>query len=218
MTQAITCSKDGPVWRITLNRPDKANALNAAMLNTLADHLMDASADPDLRVLQLTGAGTRVFCAGADLDEIGDGAGETYFRLWESVAQTLAACPVFTIAALNGATMGGGLVLATACDIRLSQPHARFAYPILKNGITPATAVANRLSGLIGPARASLLIMGAAKIDAQAALSWGLIDEICDAPLEQAELYSAAAANADRAHLGRLKSLIQTGEHPQAED
>lgn len=215
MTDAIKLSKDGPVWRITLNRPDKANALTSAMLNTLVDHLIEAQADPNIRVLHLTGTGSRVFCAGADLDEIGTNAGETYFRLWETVAETLAACPFLTIAALNGATMGGGLVLAMACDIRLAVPHARFAYPILKNGITPDKAQTNRLRGLIGPARTSLLILGSAKIEAETALNWGLIEEICDDPLEQAELYSTSAANADHAHLARLKSLIQTGRLPE---
>jgi len=215
MEDQIHCLKSGPIWRITLNRPDKANALTSAMLATLADILDDAHKAPELRVLHLTGTGSRVFCAGADLEEIGAGAGAAYFKIWESVADALAACPVLTIAALNGACMGGGLVLATACDMRICVEHAKFAYPILKNGITPSVGQAKRLRDLIGPARASLLVMGAARIDAQEAMTWGLVDQLAEDAIETAETLSETAALADRAHLERLKSLLSRGDFSQ---
>jgi len=215
MEDQIHCLKSGPIWRITLNRPDKANALTSAMLATLADILDDAQTAPELRALHLTGTGSRVFCAGADLDEIGAGAGPAYFKIWESIADALAACPVLTIAALNGACMGGGLVLATACDIRVSVEHAKFAYPILKNGITPSAGQATRLVRLIGPARASLLVMGAARIAAEEALAWGLVDHLAEDAIETTGALSEIAAQADRAHLVRVKSLLSHGDFSQ---
>lgn len=212
MNDYIKCEDDGPVWRVTLNRPNKANALTFAMLSELAEILERCAHAKDLRALHLTGAGERVFSAGADLTEIGKGAGETYFRMWETVASALSNLPVLTIAALNGATMGGGLVLAMSCDLRVSAGHARFAYPILKNGITPGAAQANRLRALIGPSRASLLVLGAARIEAKEALSWGLIDQISEDPMAEAQSLSDAALSADPAHLARLKRLMSQEE------
>lgn len=211
MSDLITCEKHGALWQITLNRAEKANALTSEMLLSLRDMLGAARNQESLRALVLTGAGTRAFCAGADLGELGESDWAPYFELWETVSAELAACPILTIAALNGATMGGGLVLATACDIRLSAPHAKFAYPVMKNGITPNAAQSARLVSLIGPARASLLVLGAQKIAAEDALAWGLVDRICEDPPEAAQELAQGACMAEREHLTRLKSRIWAG-------
>lgn len=176
----IEVTSNAGVWQVTLNRPDKANALNAAMLRDLAAAARAAHADPDLAVFVVTGAGDRVFCAGAD---VGDGADMLAFTrdaCWSDASATIAGLPCLTIAALNGTVAGGGFCPALACDIRIATPGAKFFYPVLKRGFLPQPADVMRLQRLIGPARAKLILMAGQKLDAAEALTCGLIDQIAE--------------------------------------
>jgi enoyl-CoA hydratase/carnithine racemase len=159
-----------------MNRPEKANSLTAAMLEQMLDLLLEASVDPHLRALVLTGAGEKVFSAGADLDAAR--AGLATSPLWEQVSGAIAALPCLTIAALNGTLAGGAFGMALACDIRLSVPGARFFYPVAKLGFLPQPSDPGRLRALIGPARTKLLLLGGQKFTADEALAFGLIDRI----------------------------------------
>jgi enoyl-CoA hydratase/carnithine racemase len=172
----IDLDRDGGLWRVRLNRPDKANSLTQDMLARLAEIAAEAKAAPDLRALILTGAGDKVFSAGADLEAAK--AGLAISPLWEEVSSGIAALPCLTIAALNGTLAGGAFGMALACDIRLSVPGARFFYPVAKLGFLPQPSDPGRLVDLMGPARAKLLLLTGQKLTADEALGFGLIDRI----------------------------------------
>lgn len=168
----ITLDQQGGLWKITLNRPEKANALTAAMLQELAEI---AEAAQQARGLIITGAGG-VFSAGGDLDEMADGLATS--EVWERLSTAIAAVPGLSIAALNGTLAGGAMGMALACDIRLAVPKAKFFYPVMKRGFLPQPSDPLRMSALIGPARTKLILMGGQKLSAQEALQFGLIERI----------------------------------------
>ena len=170
----ITLDRQGGLWKITLNRPEKANALTAAMLQELAEI---AEAAQQARGLIITGAGG-VFSAGGDLDEMTDGLATS--ALWERLSTAIAAVPGLSIAALNGTLAGGAMGMALACDIRLAVPQAKFFYPVMKRGFLPQPSDPLRMSALIGPARTKLILMGGQKLTAQEALQFGLIERVVE--------------------------------------
>ena len=166
--------EENGLWVATINRPDKANSLTAAMLEELADI---AEAAVDAKVLILTGKG-KVFSAGADLDEAR--AGLATSPVWERLSGNIAKLPGLTIAALNGTLAGGAMGMALACDLRLAVPGAKFFYPVMKLGFLPQPSDPARMAALVGPSRAKLILMGGQKIMADEALSFGLIDRIVE--------------------------------------
>lgn len=170
----ITLDRQEGLWKITLNRPEKANALTAAMLQDLAEI---AEAAQQARGLIITGAGG-VFSAGGDLDEMTDGLATS--ALWERFSTAIAAVPGLSIAALNGTLAGGAMGMALACDIRLAVPQAKFFYPVMKRGFLPQPSDPLRMSALIGPARTKLILMGGQKLTAQEALQFGLIERVVE--------------------------------------
>ena len=170
----ITLTKQGALWRITLNRPEKANALTAAMLWELVEI---AEAAQQVRGLIITGAGG-VFSAGGDLDEMAAGLANS--DLWERLSNAIAALPGLSIAALNGTLAGGAMGMALACDIRLAVPKAKFFYPVMKRGFLPQPSDPLRMATLIGPARTKLILLGGQTLTAQEALQFGLIERVVE--------------------------------------
>ncbi|MEP5731577.1 MAG: enoyl-CoA hydratase/isomerase family protein [Sulfitobacter sp.] len=168
----INLSKNNAVWTVTINRPDKANALTHKMLTELAEIIEGAD---EARAVILTGAGN-VFSAGADLEEAVAGLAKS--DVWERLSGAIAALPGLTIAALNGTLAGGAMGMALACDLRIAVPSAKFFYPVMKLGFLPQPSDPARLARLIGPARAKLILMGGQKISSEEALRFGLIDRI----------------------------------------
>ncbi|MEZ5911205.1 MAG: enoyl-CoA hydratase/isomerase family protein [Paracoccaceae bacterium] len=197
---------DDALWTVTINRPDKANSLTGAMLKELADIAERAGRD-GAKALILTGQGT-VFSAGADLDEAR--AGLATNPVWERLSGALTGLPCLTIAALNGALAGGAMGMALACDIRIAVPGARFFYPVMKLGFLPQPSDPRRMAALIGPARTKMILMAGARIGAEEALSWGLIDRVVPAETLPATVRELAAdalsANAD--HIAAIKRLV----------
>ena len=170
----ITLTKQGALWRITLNRPEKANALTVAMLRELVEI---AEAAQQVRGLIITGAGG-VFSAGGDLDEMAAGLANS--DLWERLSNAIAALPGLSIAALNGTLAGGAMGMALACDIRLAVPKAKFFYPVMKRGFLPQPSDPLRMAALIGPARTKLILLGGQTLTAQEALQFGLIERVLE--------------------------------------
>ena len=191
---------------VTLNRPDKANALTEAMLAELVRVISDARDNEKISTIVLTGAG-KTFSAGADLDEVRGGTLATN-PLWEELSAAVANCPILTISALNGSLAGGAMGMVLACDIRVAAPTARFFYPVMKIGVLPQPSDPARLAALVGPARAKLILIGAARIDAETALEFGLIDAVEEEPLQTAIDLSEAACAADRSLVSGIKSLF----------
>jgi len=183
----IRLDKDGGLWTVTIDRPDKANSLTKAMLGDLVDIAGSASS---ARALILTGQG-KVFSAGADLNEMRDGLATS--PLWEALSGAIAALPGLSIAALNGTLAGGAMGMALACDLRIAVPQANFFYPVMKLGYLPQPSDPGRMAALIGPARTKMILMGGQKITADEAYGFGLIDRI----VPVGELLDAARALAE---------------------
>ncbi|MAQ83274.1 MAG: enoyl-CoA hydratase [Maritimibacter sp.] len=201
----IRLDRDGALWTVTLDRPDKANALTKPMLAELAGIAADAAGQA--QALILTGTGS-VFSAGADLEEAR--AGLATDPVWEQLSGAIAALPCLTVAALNGTLAGGAFGMALACDLRLSVPSARFFYPVMKLGFLPQPSDPVRLRALVGPARARMILMAGQKIPADTALSYGLVDELVepDALLPRAHALAADALAASPEHVAAIKAMI----------
>ena len=201
----IRVARNEDLWKITLDRPEKANSLTGAMLAEIRDTVRAASGDA--RALILTGTG-KVFSAGADLDEAR--AGLATSPLWEELSGALAAAPCLTIAALNGTLAGGAFGMALACDLRIAVPEARFFYPVMRLGFLPQPSDPARMAALIGPARAKMILMAGQKIPADEALNWGLVDRIVPQPdlLAACEALAQDALAAGCDHVGAIKALI----------
>ena len=204
----IRVARNEDLWKITLDRPEKANSLTGAMLAQIRDTVREAS--DQAKALILTGTG-KVFSAGADLDEAR--AGLATSPLWEELSGALAAAPCLTIAALNGTLAGGAFGMALACDLRIAVPEARFFYPVMRLGFLPQPSDPARMAALIGPARAKMILMAGQKIPADEALSWGLIDRIVPQAdlLARCEEMAQDALAAGRDHIGGIKALIPQG-------
>lgn len=168
----IDVTRDGDLWTIRINRPDKANSLTKEMLTTLADTFEAAK---DARAVILTGEG-KVFSAGADLEEAR--AGLAVDTVWERLSSAVAAVQGLTVAALNGTLAGGAMGMALACDLRIAVPTAKFFYPVMKLGFMPQPSDPVRMAKLIGPSRTKLILMGGQKITADEAFAFGLVDRL----------------------------------------
>lgn len=188
---------------LTLRRPEKANSLTKAMLEDLDAALASTTASAVI----LTGEG-KVFSAGADLDEAR--AGLATDPVWDRLSNRIAALPCLTIAALNGTLAGGAMGMVLACDLRLAVPSAKFFYPVMKLGYLPQPADPARLAALIGPSRAKMILMAGAKIEADEALAWGLVDRLeqPDALMDAARAFAADAMAAKAGHAGAIKAMI----------
>jgi len=188
---------------LTINRPEKANALTEAMLSELADHILSSSA----HVLILTGAG-KVFSAGADLDDVRGGSLATSDQ-WERLSRAVAGFQGLSVAALNGTAAGGALGMVFACDLRVAVSTAKFFYPVIKMGVLPQPSDPARLTALVGPAMAKRILMTGAKITAQDACTGGLVDVLCEQDLSgTVAALMEPALNASPEQLVAIKSLI----------
>ena len=202
----IEVTKESGLWVLTLNRPDKANSVTKAMLTTLAD-TVEAAATAGVAVLILTGIG-KVFSAGADLDDAR--AGLATDPVWERLSAAIAAFPGLSIAAMNGTLAGGSMGMALACDLRIAVPGAKFFYPVMKLGFLPQPSDPARLVALVGPARAKLILMAGQKIDADDALTMGLIDCVVspEVLMETARAFAADVLAAKPGHAAAIKKMI----------
>jgi enoyl-CoA hydratase len=190
---------DGHIRTLTLNRPERSNALSESLMRRLVDELFRAAEDRHVRVIVLTGAGERTFCGGADLKEIGerDRAGEGYRppmqrperNRFEVVTETYKP----TIAALNGHAVAGGFELALACDIRIASEHAMLGLPEAKRGMG-ANFGSVLLPKLIPMGIALEMLFTGEYISAAAAAHWGLVNRV----VPQAEVAEATAALAEK--------------------
>jgi enoyl-CoA hydratase len=183
--QHVLVSIDGPVARITLNRPEKLNALTLPMLADLDAAFIAIEADADVRVLVIEGAGTKAFSAGADVVAWSALSPLDMWRTWtrtgQRVLDRLESLRQPTIAALNGVAFGGGLELALACDLRIAADHVKVGAPEVGIGTVPGWGMTTRLPAVVGPARAKQMILTGSPVDAGEAASWGLVSEVVPA-------------------------------------
>ncbi len=172
------------IARITVNRPDKLNALNATVIRELGDAVTRVEREAEVRGVILTGAGTKAFVAGADIAELA-GQGPVDGRLRAIEGQTafrrLERCGKPVIAAVNGFALGGGCELAMACHLRVASEGARFGQPEVKLGIGPGYGGTVRLPRLVGKGRALELLLTGGMIDAAEAYRIGLVNKVVSA-------------------------------------
>jgi 2-(1,2-epoxy-1,2-dihydrophenyl)acetyl-CoA isomerase len=172
--------REGAVLQITLNRPDRLNALTRPLLAALGDALSEAEA-PQVRAVVLTGAG-RAFCVGQDLGElVGAGPREVGRLLREHYApliMRLQALEKPVLAAINGPAAGAGMSLALACDVRVAAESAAFVPAFLGVGLVPDAGASHALARLLGGPRALEWMVSGRRLDAGQARSWGLVSEV----------------------------------------
>jgi enoyl-CoA hydratase len=175
---------DDGIARLTINRPDKLNALNATVIAELDDAAGRIERDAAVHAVLLTGAGAKAFVAGADIAEIGgQGAmdGELRARAGQRMMRRLEQCGKPVLAAVNGFALGGGCELAMACHLRVASETARFGQPEVKLGIGPGYGGSVRLPRLVGRGRALELLLTGGMIDAQEAWRIGLVNRVVPA-------------------------------------
>jgi enoyl-CoA hydratase len=181
MYQTLLTALENGIFIITINRPDKLNALNKTVFEELNKALDEVYTNQEIKSAVITGAGSKAFVAGADIAEFGGLTKEeamamakrgqdTFFRIENS--------PKPIIAAVNGFALGGGCELAMACHFRVASANAKFGQPEVNLGLIPGYGGTQRLTQLIGKGRAIELLISAAMIDAPAALQYGLINYI----------------------------------------
>ncbi|SEN21393.1 Enoyl-CoA hydratase/carnithine racemase [Mesobacillus persicus] len=164
---------------VTLNRPEAANALSKQMLHDFRERLEDLKNDLQVRVVLLTGAGEKAFCAGADLKErrnMSDAESKQTVRLIGATINEVEALPQPVIAVLNGVAFGGGLELALACDLRVGALEAKVGLTETSLAIIPGAGGTQRLPRLIGPGKAKELIFTAQRLTAGEAAEIGILE------------------------------------------
>jgi enoyl-CoA hydratase len=217
----ITDIGDG-VATVTINRPDKLNALNAAVRQSFIETLRQLEANPDVRVAIVTGAGDKAFVAGADIAEFEHRTPIDQFTVTRcaTVFSATAAFRKPLIAAINGFCLGGGCELALACDIRLASATARLGQPEVNLAIIPGGGGTQRLARLVGVGQAFRLIYSGEMIGADEALRIGLVEEVvapADLMPRAREIATSIAAKSPVA-LQLIKEAIQASlEVPLAE-
>ena len=179
-TELVLQARDGHVAILTLNRPDKRNALNGALRCALLGALDALARDGDVRAIVLTGAGDKAFVAGADIAEFEGRSAVDQYRVMKapSIFDTVERIPKPVIAAVNGFCLGGGMELALACDVRIASSAAKFGQPEVNLGIIPGGGGTQRLPRVVGLGAAMRLILGGEMIDAAEALRLGLVEEV----------------------------------------
>ncbi len=219
----------GHVATLTFNRPERMNTITMQMLDALSSRLLEADADPDVRVIVLTGAG-RAWCAGLDVAETAAGGGlgsadggvgamVGEFDLRNAPPMVLHKIDTPVIAALNGGAAGYGLDIALGCDLRIAVPTAKLSFAFTARGVLPESGGTWHLPRLVGASTAAELLYTAATLDAAQAQTLGLVDHVVDGDLAEAadELAGRIAANAPLA-VRAVKRMLRHAATESLED
>jgi enoyl-CoA hydratase len=208
---------------ITINRPDKLNALNAACKDELGRLLGQLKADESVRAVILTGSGQKAFMAGTDIGELAGldpVSGKAFAAAGQALFDEIQQLGKPVIAAVNGYALGGGCELALACHIRVAAENAKFGQPEVNLGIIPGYGGTQRLARIVGPGRAAEMILTGAPVDAREALRIGLVNSVVPAAglLEHANAIAASiCSRAPVAVRLALEAINAVFEHPLGE-
>jgi enoyl-CoA hydratase len=214
--QTLLYGKKDGIGTVTLNRPDKLNALNSTVYKELYDVFGAIENDPEVRVVVLTGAGERAFCAGSDVAEMQNMGPIEIQKFMATIRKTsdfIYALTKPTIAAVNGYALGGGCELSMCCDIRIASEKARFGQPEITLGLIPGASGTQRLPRLIGAAKAKEMIFTGDLIDAATALNQGLVNKVVppEKLMEEALAMATKLASMSGPVLAMAKEAINTG-------
>ena len=181
MYQTLLTSLENGIFTITINRPDKLNALNRQVMSDLNTLLDEVYGNPEIRSVILTGAGAKAFVAGADISEfVGLNVTEGMWlaKNGQDIFSRIEHAPKPIIACVNGFALGGGCELAMSCHFRIASDNAKFGQSEVNQGLIPGYGGTQRLVQLIGKGRALELLMSAGMIDAATALQYGLVNYV----------------------------------------
>lgn len=225
MSDEILRSVDGGVLTVTLNRPEKYNALTFTMYDTIADICSNVPADGSVKAIVFRGAGGKAFAAGTDISLFRSfetpEQGIAYEKNADKVFTALERCPVPTIAAITGACTGGGAGIAACCDMRVATRSLKFGFPIARTlGNCLSAATLGRLVGVMGEARVIDLIYTSRLIEADEALRIGLVNELVDdheAVIARSDALARQIAGHAPLTLRVTKELLRRLRHRQAE-
>jgi len=211
----LKIEQEEEIVQVTINRPDKLNAMNLDVMDEFIS-LLDNLKQDSSRVIIITGAGSKAFSAGADIEymsKIGSAEAEKYALRGHEVLNKIEKLEKPVIAAVNGYALGGGCELALACDIRFASPGAQLGQPEVTLGICPGWGGTQRLLRIIGPARAKDLIFSGRKILADEAFSMGLINRIISPEnlLSETKAYARTIAKNSNHAIGISKMLVNRG-------
>ncbi len=180
--QFVLVERDGPVAMLTLNRPDKLNALNARLIAELSDAFASLSAEASPpRALVLTGAGDKAFAAGADIAAMANlhaPAARAFAAAGHRLGELIEGAPFVVVAAVNGFALGGGCELALACDLIYASENAKFGQPEVNLGVIPGFGGTQRLPRAVGPQKAREMVFTGALLGAAEAKRIGLVCEV----------------------------------------
>src|SRR6478752_1644661 len=185
MFNTLITNTENNICTITINRPDKLNALNKTVIEELSIAVEKIYQDSDIKAAIITGAGTKAFVAGADISEFlaldGNGGKELAQKGQDNVFNKIENCPKPIIAAVNGFALGGGCELAMACHFRLASEQAKFGQPEVNLGLIPGYGGTQRLTQLVGKGKAMEWMMTGNLINAADAKEAGLVNHITTA-------------------------------------
>jgi enoyl-CoA hydratase len=217
MEDVVLLEVTDSIATVTLNRPQAMNAMNRALRARLAAVMRQVDADPAVRAVILTGAGTRAFTAGLDLKELGRAAGAlgsaNATDPADNPVRAIETCGKPVIGAINGVAITGGFELALACDVLVASTNARFADTHARVGIVPGWGLSQKLSRVIGISRAKELAFTGNFLDAATALQWGLVNHVVapETLLPLARRLAGDMAGIDPTFLRLYKRLIDDG-------
>lgn len=199
--ETITLEKDGKVAVITINRPDKLNALSSTVHVEGVAALDELRRDDGVRVVVITGSGEKAFIAGADISEFEGKTPVTQRAVFQerTLFNTIDTFPKPVIAMVNGFCLGGGNELALACDLRICGENAKFSQPEINLGIIPGGGGSQRLTRLIGEGRSMEMILTGDMIDADTAYRFGLVNHVYPAAELCAKTMELASKIAEKA-------------------
>ena len=224
MSELVRVETADGIRTLTVDRPEKLNALNAQVMESLGRAISDVEADPSLRCLIVTGAGEKAFIAGADIGELSKLTpveGREHARRGQALLDRIERLSIPSIAAINGFAYGGGLELAMACTIRVASENARMGLPETSLGILPGYGGTQRLARIVGRPRAYELVLTAAKnLTAAEAERIGLVNRVVPAGEALAaarEIAAKIAANGPAACRYALDAIRSGVEMPAAE-
>ncbi len=184
MYQTILTVLENGIFIVTINRPDKLNALNKQVFTDLDNAVNEINNNPEIKCAVITGAGPKAFVAGADITEFGGLDKEEAMALakrGQDIFFKIENCKKPIVAAVNGFALGGGCELAMACHFRLCSENAKFGQPEVNLGLIPGYGGTQRLTQLVGKGRALEMLMSANMIDAATALQYGLVNYVVPA-------------------------------------
>ena len=215
MSQYLQVEKDEEITLITINRPDKLNAMNLSVMDEFIT-VLDSLEKDSSKVIIITGAGQKAFSAGADIEymsKIGSVEAEKYALRGHEILNKIESIEKPVIAAINGYALGGGCELALACDIRFASSNAQLGQPEVTIGICPGWGGTQRLLRIIGPARAKDLIFTGRKIGAEEAHSMGLINKIFSTEklISESKAYAKNISKNSSFAVGKSKMLVNRG-------